>query len=73
MSEDMETLTRNPIHHSEDSRKNMLRIMSEVSNNPANVSPEQQEELALFLVSELSSHHIESSYLSERWKPEEPS
>lgn len=34
----------------------MLRLMSEVSFNPANVVPEKQEELAAFLVSQLKSH-----------------
>lgn len=35
-------------------RKRMMRILAETSINPANSSPSQLEELALFMVSTLS-------------------
>lgn len=41
--------------HIIETRRDMLRLMSEVSFNPANVVPEKQEELAAFLVSQLRS------------------
>lgn len=34
-------------------RKEMMRIMAEVSYNPANVIPSKQEELAYFMVRQL--------------------
>lgn len=50
----------------------MLRVMSEVSNNPANVVPERQEELAMFMVRELKSFNHENTFESGRWIPNLP-
>lgn len=53
----------------EDFRKSMLQVMSEVSRNPANVIPEQQEELAMFMVSELKAFSEESTIEGGPWVP----
>jgi hypothetical protein len=53
-----------------DFRKDMMRVMAEVSHNPANVVPERQEELASFMVQELKAHHEEVTVESEKWVPQ---
>lgn len=52
-------------------RKNMMRIMSEVSLNPANVIPDLQEELAMFMVGELKGMCSPNTFNYEKWTPEE--
>lgn len=42
---------------SPEGRKKMMRIMSEVSFNPASVNPAQQEELADFMVQQLKGNY----------------
>lgn len=39
----------------EKQRRDLMRLMAEVSFNPANVSPSDQERVALFLVEHLKS------------------
>lgn len=51
-----------------DFRKDMMRVMSEVTLNPANVVSEKQEELAMFMVHELKSHQEESTTESTPWE-----
>jgi hypothetical protein len=50
-------------------RKNMMRVMSEVSFNPANVSPICQEELASFMVEHLKTLPSSVTQLSDKWIP----
>lgn len=49
-------------------RKDMMRVMSEVSLNPANVVPERQEELAMFMVNELRSLSQPNTVSTEKWE-----
>ena len=51
-------------------RKSMMRVMSEVSLNPANVVPELQEELAMFMVGELKGLSKPNTLSSDKWNPE---
>lgn len=55
---------------SKEFRKSMMRVMSEVSSNPANVVPELQEELAMFMVEELRSVQSPNTVNYEKWIPE---
>lgn len=48
-------------------RKDMMRIMSEVTKNPANVIPEKQEELAMFMVNELRGIADPNTVSMENW------
>lgn len=72
MLEAMTLLPKPDTTLSEDFRRDMLRLMSEVSNNPANVVPERQEELAMFMVRELKAFYQENTFESERWTPDLP-
>lgn len=56
----------------EEFRRDMMRIMSEVSHNPANVAPDRQEELAMFMVRELKAYHEAKTDKSDRWTPDIP-
>lgn len=56
----------------EEFRKDMMRVMAEVTHNPANVVPERQEELAMFMVRELRAYHEAKIEESERWVPDLP-
>lgn len=49
-------------------RRDMMRVMSEVSLNPANVIPARQEELAMFMVNELKSLSEPSTTSSIKWE-----
>lgn len=49
-------------------RKDMMRVMSEVSLNPANVVPERQEELAMFMVNELKSLSHPNTVSTDKWE-----
>ena len=55
---------------SKEHRKNMMRVMSEVSLNPANVVSKRQEELAMFMVSELRGMQSPRTFNYEKWIPE---
>jgi hypothetical protein len=48
-------------------RKDMMRVMSEVSLNPASVVPQKQEELAMFMVNELRGISDQNAILFEQW------
>lgn len=56
---------------SKEHRKNMMRVMSEVSLNPANVVSERQEELAMFMVGELKGMQSPRTFNYEKWTPEQ--
>jgi hypothetical protein len=51
-------------------RRSMMRVMSEVSLNPANVVPELQEELAMFMVGELKGLSKPNTLSSDKWDPD---
>lgn len=55
---------------SKEFRKSMMRVMSEVSLNPANVIPQLQEELAMFMVEELKGMCSPNTFNYEKWTPE---
>lgn len=54
----------------ENFRRDMMRVMAEVSHNPANVAPQRQEELAMFMVRELKAYSEAKTDKSDRWTPD---